>query len=111
MKRTFVFVTGALAAFVALAGAQAQSQQSLATSFGVFVAPAKGQTAEQQAKDESECYNTAKQTVGTDPQQLAQQRQQQQQQTQQAQQQVAEAGKGAAAKGAVAGAATGAVVV
>ena len=67
MRRTYVWATAALAAFAALGVSYAQSQQSLATSFGVFVAPTKGQSAEQQGKDESECYNIAKQAVGTDP--------------------------------------------
>jgi hypothetical protein len=49
----------AVAACMALAVTAASAQQ--------FVYPAKGQSPEQQKKDESECYNWAKQQTGIDP--------------------------------------------
>jgi hypothetical protein len=41
--------------------------KSLATSLGISVYPAKGQTTEQQANDERECYAWAQQQTGIDP--------------------------------------------
>jgi len=45
----------------------AEAQQSISSSIGVIVFPAKGQTADQQNKDEGECYAWAKQQTGIDP--------------------------------------------
>src|SRR5688500_17968652 len=55
------------AAVAALAGAQAQPAASSAASLGLFVYPAKGQDAAQQAKDETECYGRSKTQSGFDP--------------------------------------------
>ena len=55
------------AAVAALAGAQAQPAASPAASLGLFVYPAKGQDAAQQAKDETECYGWSKTQSGFDP--------------------------------------------
>lgn len=41
--------------------------KTLAASAGVFAYPAKGQDSGQQAKDEAECYNWARQQSGYDP--------------------------------------------
>jgi len=41
--------------------------QSLSSSLGVVTYPSKGQSAEQQSKDEGECYAWAKQQTGIDP--------------------------------------------
>lgn len=46
--------------------AQAPSQ-SFATSLGMVVFPAKGQTAQQQSQDEGECYAWSKGQTGVDP--------------------------------------------
>jgi hypothetical protein len=51
-----------LAALVILPGAASLSQQ-----FGVYVYPAKGQSATQQANDESVCYKSARSKTGVDP--------------------------------------------
>jgi hypothetical protein len=69
-----------------------QSASSVATQLGVSVYPKNNQDQGQQAKDENECYNIAKQQSGIDP----------------AAQQAQEA-KGAGAKGAAKGAAVGAI--
>lgn len=44
-----------------------KAQQPVSSSLGVIVYPAKGQAAEQQNKDEDECYAWAKQQTGIDP--------------------------------------------
>ena len=54
-----------LLAVITLAGDA--SAQSLSSSLGVMTYPAKGQSAEQQNKDEGECYAWAKQQTGIDP--------------------------------------------
>jgi YMGG-like Gly-zipper len=51
-----------LATLVVLLGAASLSEQ-----FGVYVYPAKGQTATQQANDESICYKSARSKTGIDP--------------------------------------------
>jgi hypothetical protein len=43
------------------------AQQSLSSSLGLVPYPSKGQSAEQQGKDEGECYGWAKQQTGIDP--------------------------------------------
>jgi hypothetical protein len=84
--------------------------KTLAATMNVYVFPAEGQVAEQQNKDEAECYTWAVKNTGTDPFELAKQAELQQQQTQQAKEEVSQAGKGSAAKGALAGAAAGALI-
>ncbi len=56
-------------AFAAGASAQAQppATQSLSSSLGVVVFPAKGQSAQQQGQDEGECYAWSKGQTGIDP--------------------------------------------
>jgi len=66
-----------------------------------IVYPAKGQTAEQQKKDEGECYTWAKGQTGVDPAAVAQQA---------ASQPAPAAPKGERVRGAARGAAAGAVV-
>ena len=46
---------------------EARGQESISSSLGVIVYPAKDQTAQQQNKDEGECYSWAKQQTGIDP--------------------------------------------
>ena len=45
--------------------------QSLSSSLGVMTYPSKGQSAEQQSKDEGECFAWAKQQTGIDPMAVA----------------------------------------
>jgi hypothetical protein len=85
-------------------------QKTLAATMNVYVFPTEGQNAEQQSKDEAECYNWAVQNTGNDPFALAKQSEQQQAQAQQAQQQAQQVGKGSGAAGAVGGAAAGALI-
>jgi len=49
------------------APAAAPAQKSLSQNAGLYVFPAKEQTKEVQAKDETDCYAWAKQSTGTDP--------------------------------------------
>jgi len=43
------------------------SAQSLSSSLGMVTYPSKGQSAQQQGRDEGECYSWAKQQTGIDP--------------------------------------------
>jgi len=112
MNRNYRSVGLATLLGVALAtGAFAQTPSSRP-----IIYPSKGQSAEQQAKDESACYSWASKYTGFDPAKAladlhAQQAQaqQQNQQVQQAAQQHANASADAPARGAVGGAAVGAV--
>lgn len=92
MKTTTPF--GVLLAASLLAGAGAQAQQPI-------IYPAKGQTPDQQNKDQGECYAWAKQTTGVDPLAVA---------NQGASAPPPSGPQGERAKGAVGGAAAGAVI-
>ena len=82
--------------------------KSLAATLGVYVFPNAGQKAEQQSKDEGECYTWATQQAGVDPFAAQKQAEQAQQSAQQTQQQAAaDAKKGG---GALRGAAAGAII-
>ena len=85
---------GVLLAASLLAGAGVQAQQPI-------IYPAKGQTPDQQNKDQGECAAWAKQTTGVDPLAVAQQG---------ASAPTASGPQGERAKGAVGGAAAGAVI-
>jgi len=94
-----------------LSGAVAQDGgKTLASTLEVFVFPTEGQAADQQSKDEAECYSWATSNTGSDPFELQKQSEQQQQQTEQQVAQAQSATKGAGAKGAVRGAAAGALI-
>jgi hypothetical protein len=86
------------------------SGKSLAATINVYVFPNNGQSAQQQSKDEGECYSWAVTNTGTDPFELQKQAAAAQQQTQQQTQQAQAAAQGAGAKGAVGGAAAGALI-
>jgi len=86
------------------------AQKSLSATLGVSVFPAAGQAADQQSKDEAECYQWAVQNTGVDPFAAQKQAEAAQQQAAQQQQQVQQATQGAGAKGAVKGAAAGALI-
>ncbi|CAG2149997.1 hypothetical protein D3C87_1211400 [compost metagenome] len=87
-------VLGAAIAVVA-AGVQAQSKP--------VAYPAKGQSAQQQSKDDGECYSWAKQQTGIDPAVVAQAPPQQQAQGGQRVQGAARGAAGGAVVGAIAG--------
>jgi outer membrane protein with glycine zipper len=115
-KHRFAMILLVMIATTTLALAQAPpastggGQKTLAATMNVQVFPSNGQAADQQSKDEAECYNWAVGNTGTDPFELSKQAQAQQQQADQAKQQAQQAGKGAGAGGAVKGAAVGAAV-
>lgn len=97
--------------FIAFSGAFAQeSGKTLASTLDIYAFPKAGQAAEQQSKDEAECYDWATNNTGSDPFALQKQGQDQQQQTEQQVQQAQAATKGAGASGAVRGAAAGALI-
>jgi len=85
-----------------------------AKSIGMFAYPRNNQNADQQQKDESECYASAKQNTGVDPQAAAppapSAESQQAAQKDAAQQSGKEVKKGGTAKGAAGGAAGGAAI-
>jgi hypothetical protein len=87
---------------------------SPAKSIGMFAYPRNNQNADQQQKDESECYASAKQNTGIDPQAPApaapSAESQQAAQKEAAQQAGKDAKKGGAVKGAAGGAAGGAAI-
>jgi hypothetical protein len=58
-----------LVLFLAISAHQAtaQSHDQISRKLNIYVYPAKGQSSAQQRKDESECYNWAKQRTGLDP--------------------------------------------
>ena len=96
-------------AFPLALSAQSQSQ-SLASTLDVYVFPSEGQVAEQQSKDEAECYEWAVGNTGNDPFELQKQDQANQEKAQAEQQAAGKTGQGAGAGGAVRGAAAGAVI-
>jgi pyruvate/2-oxoglutarate dehydrogenase complex dihydrolipoamide acyltransferase (E2) component len=65
--------------------------KTLAATLNVYAFPQKGQTAEQQSIDESDCYQWAVTNSGSDPFQVSKQAEAQKQQAQQAQQQAQQA--------------------
>jgi Glycine-zipper domain len=90
------------------------SGSSAARSIGLFAYPKNQQTAEQQLKDENDCYSSAKQQTGVDaqapPPETPSAEEQQAAQKQAAQQAGATAPKGGAVKGSARGAAGGAAI-
>ncbi|MFB3077677.1 MAG: glycine zipper family protein [Lysobacterales bacterium] len=88
----------------------AEGGKTLASTLDVFVFPTEGQAADQQSKEESECYSWAVSNTGSDPFELQKQSAQQAQQTEQQVAQAQSATQGAGAKGAVRGAAAGALI-
>jgi len=117
-KYAFILVCCGLTALAVTSLIMAQSpaptppsaQKTLASTVGVYVFPTAGQAADQQNKDEGECYTWAVQQSGSDPFQVQKQAEQQKAQADAAQKQAQETGKGAGAGGAVKGAAAGALI-
>ena len=90
------------------------SASNPAKSIGLFAYPKNQQSASQQEKDETECYGSAKQDTGVDPQTpppaASGAQDQQAAQKQAAEQAAKEAPKGGAVKGSARGAAGGAAI-
>ena len=95
---------------VALISPSLSQSQSLASTLDVYVFPSKGQPAEQQSKDEAECYDWAVGNTGNDPFELQKQEQEDQEKAQAEKQVAGKTGQGAGAGGAIRGAAAGAVI-
>ena len=91
-------------------GIAQESGKTLASTLDVFVFPTEGQAADQQSKDEAECYSWATSNTGSDPFEIQKQSEQQAQQTEQQVAQAQAATQGSGAKGAVKGAAAGALI-
>jgi hypothetical protein len=91
-------------------GIAQESGKTIASTLNVYVFPTEGQAADQQSKDEAECYSWAASNTGSDPFELQKQGEQQAQQTEQQVAHAQAATKGAGAKGAVKGAAAGALI-
>jgi hypothetical protein len=91
-------------------GLAQESSKTLAATLDVFVFPNEGQAADQQSKDESECYSWATSNTGSDPFQLQKDNEAAQAQAEQQVAQTKSATQGAGAKGAVKGAAAGALI-
>lgn len=92
-------------------GAMAENgSNSLASTLEIYVFPADGQAAEQQSKDEVECYNWAVSNTGSDPFDLQKENEQVAAQAEQQVAQTQAATQGAGARGAVRGAAAGAII-
>jgi len=87
-----------------------ESAKSLASTLEVFVFPAEGQAADQQSKDEAECYSWATSNTGSDPFDLQKQDEAVAAQAEQQVAQTAAATQGSGAKAAVKGAAAGALI-
>jgi len=113
----FAVCTGSLASAQqdASSSASAAPAWSPAQNIGMFAFPKNGQTADQQLKDESDCYGMAKQRTGLDPQKpapagpTAEQVQAAQKQAAENADQVKGARVAGAARGAAGGAAIGAI--
>ena len=113
MKRNFagmLVVTILSLAILGTGGAQTEGQKTLAATMNIYVFPTDGQTAEQQSRDEAECYGWAVENTGNDPFDLAKQAEQQTAEAAKAKEEAKSAGKGAGAQGAVKGAAAGALI-
>src|SRR5262249_37325476 len=112
-----VFFATPLLVQPAPASDSAQTQQpaaatSPAKSIGMFAYPKNKQSANQQLKDENECFVSAKQQTGIDPQALppATKTEEQKKAEQQAAADNAKQAKGGRVRGAARGAATGAAI-
>jgi hypothetical protein len=86
------------------------SGKSLASTLDVYAFPKEGQTAEQQSKDEADCYEWAVTNSGGDPFELQEQSEAAEAEAAQQTETAREAARGAGARGAVRGAAAGALI-
>lgn len=111
MNRLLFFSSVIAAVLATPASAQEPApQKSLSSTLNVYVFPTAGQAADQQSKDEAECYQWAAANSGVDPFNLSKETAAAEQQAQAQQQQVQQATQGAGARGAVKGAAAGALI-
>lgn len=105
-----LFVSAAALLLATTAQAQASGQQSLASALQVYVFPGAGQSADQQSKDESECYQWAVDTSGSDPFDVQNQQAAEAAQAEAAQREASQVAKGSGTKGLLRGAAAGALI-
>jgi len=87
-----------------------EAGKTLAATLEVYVFPTEGQAADQQSKEEAECYSWAATNTGSDPFELQKEAVEDQQQTDAQVAQAQGASQGAGARGAVRGAAAGALI-
>jgi hypothetical protein len=90
--------------------ASASGQKTLAATMNIYVFPKEGQAADQQSKDEAECYDWATKNTGSDPFDLVDRAEQEKKEAEKAKEEAKKAGQGEGAKGAVRGAAAGALI-
>ena len=104
-----ILIAGLVA--VAFSGVAAgEGSQSLSSTLEIYVFPAEGQSAEQQSKDEVECYNWAVSNTGSDPFDLAKENEQVAAEIEQQVAQTEAATQGGGGRAAVRGAAAGAII-
>ena len=84
--------------------------KTLAATLEVYVFPTEGQAADQQSKDEAECYSFASGQTGVDPFDLDKEEAVAKEQAQEQVAETQEATQGAGARGALRGAAAGAII-
>jgi hypothetical protein len=108
MTRMTLLICSLILAFTP--SAAEESAKTLASTLEVFVFPADGQAADQQSKDEVECYSWATSNTGSDPFDLQKQDEAVAAQAEQQVAQTAAATQGSGAKTAVKGAAAGALI-
>jgi hypothetical protein len=65
-NKVLVLAVSSMLALLPIIYDEAQAQ-SISSSLGVIIYPAKGQTSQQQNMDEGECYSWAQQQTGIDP--------------------------------------------
>ncbi len=107
---TRIIATLLLVTSLSLQAQTAQGSKTLAATIDVYVFPADSQAAEQQSREEVECYTWAVNNTGSDPFDLKKAMADQQQQSAEAKQEAQNAGRGSGARGAVRGAAVGALI-
>jgi hypothetical protein len=66
-----LIVVMVMACLIMLGSSTASAQQSISSSLGVVPYPSKGQSKDQQNKDEGQCYAWSKQQTGIDPMAVA----------------------------------------
>jgi hypothetical protein len=112
-KHDFPLVVLVVAMVMPMAAVHAQntpSGKTLAATLEVYAFPQKGQTPEQQSKDEAACYDWASAQTGSDPFKLKKQQIAQTEAGEAALSDATRSGGGAGVKGAVRGAAAGAII-
>ena len=108
MKR--LILLACLCALPLTQGHTQDASKTLASTLEIYVFPADGQAADQQSKDEAECYSWAVDNTGVDPFNLNQQNEAVAEQTEAQVAAVEDATQGAGARTAVKGAAAGALI-